>query len=374
MRWKRWIGGALALPVVGCLLGAVYITDVARYIMTPEGPFDPGSVPAEPDYNDPARWSALPERNDAADAFVPDLPAIDQASAPADVFYVHPTTYLGAQWNGPVDDDDLNAATDRVATRIQASAFNGCCAVYAPRYRQVNGTAFTHPTRDGQRAIDVAYADVREAFRRFLVRRGGSRPFFLASHSQGSVLAYRLLREEISGTPLRAELVAAWLIGWSINLQALADQIPDVPPCASPEQTGCIIGWNARSPAYVPGSFEFRVLNDDGQVIEDLGPGLCVNPLSFRHDEVAVEAEESRGAVFLDADPPLVAPGFVSAQCRGGTLLIAKMGKVPRDFMSTLLDRALGPGNYHPIEYQLFFSDIRHNAAVRLEAWRGYRG
>jgi hypothetical protein len=41
--------------------------------------------------------------------------------------------------------------------------------------------------------------------------------------------------------------------------------------------------------------------------------------------------------------------------------------------MSKLLDRALGEGNYHAIEYQMFFLDIRHNAAVRTEAWlRGH--
>ena len=69
-----------------------------------------------------------------------DLLQHDQRHAPVDVFYVHPTSYVGARWNGPVDDPALNEATDRVATRIQASAFNGCCAVWAPRYRQANGT------------------------------------------------------------------------------------------------------------------------------------------------------------------------------------------------------------------------------------------
>src|SRR6185503_18820508 len=127
IRWKRWIVGTLAVCVAGGLLGAVFLDDLALYMMTPPGPFDPASVPAAPDYEDEARWSALPERDDAADAFVPELPAVDQASAPVDVFYVHPTTYVGSRWNAPVDDVDLNANTDRIATRIQASAFNGCC-------------------------------------------------------------------------------------------------------------------------------------------------------------------------------------------------------------------------------------------------------
>jgi hypothetical protein len=138
----------------------------------------------------PGSWSALPEREDAADAAVPAFPAADQRRAGADVFYVHPTSYVGPLWNAPVDDARLNTDTDRVATRIQASAFNRCCAVYAPRYRQGNGTAFTHPSVDGRRALDVAYADVRAAFRHFLASREAARPFLLASHSQGSALAY----------------------------------------------------------------------------------------------------------------------------------------------------------------------------------------
>ncbi len=337
---------------------------VVLYWMTPAEPFDPGQLPAAPDYAAPASWSALPERDDAADAEVPELPAADQRSASADVFYVHPTSYIGPLWNAPIDDARLNADTDRVATRIQASAFNACCAVSAPRYRQANGTAFTHPSEDSRRALDVAYADVRAAFRHFLAHTDAARPFLLAAHSQGSVLAYRLLREEIAPSPLRERLVAAWLIGAPLTEEAVAREIPEVPACASPEQTGCIIGWNARGSGYEPGTFEFAA---------EPGTQLCVNPLSGRHDEAAMPASANHGAVFLDAEPVLVAPGFASAQCRRGRLLVSLAGRPPRDFMSRLLDRTLGPENYHPVEYQLFFADIRQNAAERLRAWLSSR-
>jgi hypothetical protein len=337
---------------------------VVLYWMTPAGPFDPGQLPAPPDYAAPASWSALPEREDAADAEAPGLPAADQRSASADVFYVHPTSYVGRLWNAPVDDARLNADTDRVATRIQASAFNACCAVFAPRYRQANGTAFTHPSEDGRRALDVAYADVRAAFRHFLAHTDAGRPFLLASHSQGSVLAYRLLREEIAPTALRERLVAAWLIGAPLTEEAVARELPDVPLCASPEQTGCLIGWNARGSGYEPGTFEFAA---------EPGAQLCVNPLSWRHDEVAMPAWANHGAVFLDAEPPLLAPGFASARCQNGRLVVSLTGRPPRDLMSRLLDRALGPGNFHPIEYQLFFTEIRQNAAERLRTWLSSR-
>lgn len=358
MRRHRWLAGALALALLAVLSGAACFQDMVLSSMRPDRPFDPAAAPAAPDYADPAAWSALPDREDAADASVPEFPPIDQGAAPADVFYVHPTSYIKSGWNGPVDDAKLNRDTDLLSTRIQASAFNGCCAVWAPRYRQANGTAFTHPGPDGGRALDLAFEDVRAAFRHFLARRDPSRPFLVAAHSQGSALALRLLAEEVSGTPLRAQLVAAWLVGIPIPLAALAEAMPDIPPCATPEQTGCVIGWNARGPGFVPTLFDLRSLDGAREVGE--GERLCVNP----------QGDGGGGeAVFLDADPPLVAPGFTSARCEGGALVVELAGEPPRDFMSRLLDRALGEGNYHPIEYQLFYADIRAGASERLAAW-----
>ncbi len=39
--------------------------------------------------------------------------------------------------------------------------------------------------------------------------------------------------------------------------------------------------------------------------------------------------------------------------------------------MSRLLDFAMGPGNYHPIEYQLFYLSLRENARVRTAVHLG---
>ncbi|HBW99422.1 MAG TPA: DUF3089 domain-containing protein, partial [Gammaproteobacteria bacterium] len=49
------------------------------------------------------------------------------------VFFVHPTTYLSnATWNQPLDHETTNQRTDNWVMRFQASAYNGCCDVYAP--------------------------------------------------------------------------------------------------------------------------------------------------------------------------------------------------------------------------------------------------
>ncbi|MGK3961750.1 hypothetical protein WMF38_52675 [Sorangium sp. So ce118] len=57
------------------------------------------------------------------------------------------------------------------------------------------------------------------------------------------------------------------------------------------------------------------------------------------------------------------------ARCVDGTLVLHHVGATPRDLTSRILDRVMGDGNYHPIEYQLFFMNIRENAASRLAAF-----
>jgi pimeloyl-ACP methyl ester carboxylesterase len=130
---------------------------------------------------------------------------------------------------------------------IQASAFNGCCAIYGSRYRQANGQAFRRPGPDGDAALEVAYGDLRRAFRFFLEEHSEGRPFILAGHSQGSALAARLLREEISGSLPHERLVVAYLIGGPINTVPS----PGVPTRSAPGQTGCLGGGVERkSPAF----------------------------------------------------------------------------------------------------------------------------
>jgi hypothetical protein len=368
-----WIRRALLATglvlLVGGFLTVVFFKPLVRTAMRPGAAFDGRKLPVAPSFADPAAWSALPTREDVADVALSALPAIDQKTAAADVFYVHPTTYVGSLWNGAIDDARLNNDTDRVATRLQASAFNACCAIYAPRYRQANGTVFIAPSADGQRALDVAYSDVAAAFRYYVQHHNLGRPFVVAAHSQGSVLAYRLLREEISGKPLRSQLVAAYIVGAAVTKEDLAKEIPDLPACATPEQTGCVIGWNARGPGFVPGDFEMILQRPQKEGSQKPGELLCVNPITYRTDGQAATAAQNQGALFWDSKAPAVMPGFASAQCQNGTLVVSEIGSAPRDFMSSLLDYVIGKQNYHPIEYQIFYLNLRHNAQQRVASY-----
>ncbi|XXT14821.1 DUF3089 domain-containing protein [Sorangium sp. So ce429] len=350
--------GAFAVGV----LAALNLGTLVRLAMASGAPFDAAAPPPAPDYADARSWSALPEHDDAGDLWPTGAPAVDQRRAAADVFYVHSTSSVGRSWNAPTDDPAVNEATDRGATGIQATPFNGCCAVYAPRYRQANGMAFTRSSADGDRAFDVAYGDVRRAFDAFNARRGAGRPFLLAAHSQGAVMAERLLHEAISGTPLRDQLVAAYLVGGAITVDGQRERAPDIPACRAPDDLRCVVAWNARGTGYAPSDFEMHR--------PDPRERLCTNPLSWRTDGALAPAALNLGAVFLESGDRAPRLGLVGdAQCVDGTLVLHHVGATPRDLPSRILDRVMGDGNYHPIEYQLFFMNLRENAASRLAAF-----
>ncbi len=353
------------LLFIVALVGVVIaIATLDRWLFTvlDPGPFDSAATPSAPDYEQPEAWAALPELEDGADVALPSHPSIDQASAPADVFYLHPTTWVGSTWNGPLDDPAVIEATTRGGTLIQASVFNACCAVFAPRYRQANGKAYVEPGADGQQAIDVAFTDVAAAFDRFL-ERTADRPFILAGHSQGAVLGARLLRERIVGHDVAARLVVAYLPGAPIRTETFGDELPR---CDDPTQTGCIAAWNARGPDYEPNGLEF-----DSHRPDPMAERLCVNPISWRADGAHVPAEQHGGAVFFDTPTPAVQPAFADAQCEDGSLVITAMGDPQRDLASTILLWTMGPDNFHPIEYQLYYLDLRDNAVARVDAFLG---
>src|SRR5688572_639287 len=100
------------------------------------------SAPAVPDYSVESSWAALPWKRDNADQ-VPSSSGMKdmQESSTADVFFIHPTSYLKQTersngWNADIQDEEINSRTDEGTIQYQASVFNGAGKIYAPRYRQ----------------------------------------------------------------------------------------------------------------------------------------------------------------------------------------------------------------------------------------------
>jgi hypothetical protein len=339
----------------------------------PAKPFDARAVPSAPDYARPEAWLALPGRNGLERSTPAEFSAVDEAAAPADVFFIHPTTVKGSDaWNAPWDAPDEAAPLNRAVLMGQASVFNGCCRIYAPHYRQASLRGLGDPG-----AVDLAYADIAAAFRQFIAHRNAGRPFIIASHSQGTMHAVRLLQDQILGTPLQDRMVAAYLIGGYVP-----DAFPELglPLCDAPDQTGCVLTWNAGK----PGSLTARIVIHDktywwrgAMKAHDQAPAVCVNPLTWRlqgQGPGAAAADANPGSMPLPRAPwppgasPMAAltPGLTGARCHDGMLDVDLSNPAPAEYGDPLTRNF---GSYHLNDYGLFYGSLRENTLRRVHAW-----
>ncbi len=345
--------GLLIVVVIVYAFRGFFIRKLITYALKPPKGFDEMATPPAPDYSRPECWAALPDRKDNADV----VPAGDfsdnQADAPVDVFFIHPTTFYSRKaWNQPLDDKRANDFTDNRVLCNQASVFNCCGRIYAPRYRQATLYSFRDRGGNGERALDLAYEDVKRAFEYYLENYNNGRPIIVASHSQGSRHAIRLLEDYFTGTPLAQQLVAAYLIGWGGADTNSFERFPDIPVCASPEQTGCWMTWNSLGP--------------DAEKSRIIDSAVCVNPLTWTTDGTYAGPELNLGGVvFVEGrdEPPMPDIGVVSAQCVDGALIISRPKGKAYSFMP------MGRDNYHIYDYGLFYVNIRRNVEQRVAAF-----
>jgi hypothetical protein len=302
------------------------------------------------DYSLDKHWAALPTRRDSAD-LVPIAGWKDeQATSPADVFFLHPTTYTGrsksCQWNASPDDAKINERTDRTTIRYQASIFNGAGRVYAPRYRQAHLDCFY--TKDDKtaaaRALDLAYRDVRDAFTYYLRNYNQGRPFIIAAHSQGSFHAARLIREEIENTPLQDQFIVAYLPGMPVS----ATYFKTIRPCATPVETNCFCSWRTFRSGYRPNKYHFP---DDDIVV--------TNPITWSAEKLQANKSIQMGAVLRNFHE--VMPRLLGAEVYEDLLWVDKP-RFPWSFLFVTK-------NYHIADYNFFYADVRKNAQDRVAAY-----
>src|SRR5688572_26535329 len=152
---------------------------------------EPPAPPPSPSYQSDEEWLCLPGRaNDPCGAPLPTTAlnangygsvgrSSPLANPPVDCFYVYPTISRDVGFNS-----DMQVAEERGAAAAQFARFHEVCRTYAPVYRQVTVTALV-PAMMGQDIrpnFEVAYRDVRSAFRQFIASRSQGRPFVLIGH------------------------------------------------------------------------------------------------------------------------------------------------------------------------------------------------
>jgi hypothetical protein len=157
------------------------------------------------------------------------------------------------------------------------------------------------------------------------------------------------MREHFKSVKLQKQLVAAYLIGYSVTKEDFR-QYPWMKPATGESDTGVIISYNSQapwakgSPVILPGAF-------------------CINPLNWKTDGTPAAASLNSGAVFFKAD------GCVQSRVPhyAGATVDTATGA-----LTTVLPEKLDVGSFpkgvnHIYDYSLWFQNLKRNIKLRSE-------
>lgn len=349
------------------------LMSVAAYLLSPNEPFHPDQMHERPDYADESSWLSLPYRNDEADLVPNGIGAsVNDGSAPVDVFYIHGTGYVNnSSWTAPIRANTATEDNGKFSLANEASIFNGCCNIYAPRYREASIFAYMGlDAAPRDELLDAVYEDISSAFSYYLQNYNHDRPIVIASHSQGTHMAMRLLRELDSSAQISEQIVVAYLVGSGpVSLtSSFVDSLQNFHVCAAANDIQCIAHWNTYGE------------NGTEKVFSSPEPSLCVNPLSWSIDNDRAASSRHLGAAPIsgaytmkmdgdDLSDNVVFSthgefmiGYTWAQCRDSFLYVADQSGTEYEKLGKMPDKS-----YHGIDFPLFHMNIRENVAARID-------
>jgi Protein of unknown function (DUF3089) len=300
-----------------------------------------------PDYSNLYYWAAHPWKKDPSDSVPKPLRDGYTIDSSADVFFIYPTTFTddaATRWNADINDAAINAKTDYSPILYQASVFNEY-RLFSPRYRQAHIRAyFTKDTAGAKAAFDTAYGDIKTAFQYYLDHFNNGRPVIIASHSQGSTHAQRLLKDFFENTPLQKKLVVAYVMGMYIS----NNEFTSLKMCNDSLQTGCVCGWRTFKKNYEP---DF--------IVKEKGSGLITNPLSWTTNNDYADYTLNKGSILLKFNK--IKRNVTDAQIHDGVLWIDRL-HLPGGFL-------IRKKNFHIGDINLFYLNIREDVKRRVSRY-----
>ena len=334
--FKRVLKGAK----IAFIFSALIILSSCKSALIPT--FSSQQQPAMPNYENVSTWAVLPD-------FYPENLKHWQTSTTAlnaDVFYIYPTLNIekkDLRWNVPVTDSIQNDKVIDKAVYFQASAFLNAGKLYVPYYRQAHLRSYALFEKGGKEALNLAYSDVKEAFKTYLEKYNNGRPIIIASHSQGTTHAIRLLKDFFDGKPLQNQLVAAYLPGIAIK----KNEFEHLKMMTDPSQTGGFVSWNTFKKNYYPKTYDKWFKGAE-----------VSNPIDWDNTN---DSERSDHKGFLFTNDKLYAKAL-QVYVKDGILWTSRP-----HFPYRLL--VLGKKRYHEGDINLFWEDIRENAGLRVESF-----
>ncbi|MBQ7502018.1 DUF3089 domain-containing protein [bacterium] len=301
------------------------------------------------DYSDKSSWLAFPEKHEHG----------------ADTVYLYPTCYYPEQEEAPIIssiDDPQVRLRSRKYLELQASVFAESTDVYVPHYRQCSVFSLAGKSQEEILKIyqGVPCLDVFAALDYYFTHVNGGRPFILAGHSQGSVMALFALGYYFAKHPeYYRRMAAAYCIGFGISRDVL-QAYPHLKMAQGRDDTGVIISYNTEAADNGTG----------GRPSMLLPPGTAaINPLNWRTDETYAPLSLNKGSLHIDENgrgvlgAPLADAKLNAAR---GTLVCSPEN--PEKYYSRHSE-SFGPKSFHSFDYAFYYANLQENVGERLRAF-----
>ena len=353
---------------------------IVGHMIKPTMRFEDFQPPSIPNYRELSSWAAHPNLENGAEMLTPNNEILS-TSKNAAVFYIHPTGYFGKTWSASIDKDTPHFERTERMLAGQASAFNSSCDIYAPEYRQATFFSFYDETGDGKKALARAYQDIENAFFEF-INMIGDKPFFIASHSQGTLHAQQLISKHLDGKELSKKMIAAYLIGYPILRDDINKLFKNLEICQRADQLNCIIAWcsvdentelDGESWSWDPSGWKRCKRNE---YIFGTNPIIWSTktewvPTDDKNEVLDIEIwdQSIKGLTRKDrTNESISISSFNNANFHvrlNEKGLIEVRGKFLERFDSV----EFGLGNLHVVDYSLFWGSIRDNIKLRLNKY-----
>lgn len=327
-----------AFLLTSCDKNAKNAADYPETFMGPKTHFNADNTPSAPDYTDQANWMFFPE---------------DPSKYAVDLIWFNPTTFISdSLWNMPFDDEAAKAGA-KTDFQNMAGIFNESCNIYAPYYRQACLAILSADTSDYNAALGLADTDANEALNYYFDHYNKGRKFILAGHSQGSYHALELLKHNEKLKQHLSNMVAAYVVGWSVTRTDTSDY-PQLNICDSSTEQGCIITYNT-----IENGFQ-----EEAASLTLFPNSITVNPLLWNTSEELAPRTLHKGAVFASATGFDTIYNYTSAQNING-LCVERPVNVD-DFV--VFEPYFHPGIYHVYDYEFFYLNLKENVKERIAA------
>ena len=319
------------------------------FVLAACGSDSSNSSPIATDYSQAAHWLSLPA-------------VVEKV----DIFYLYPTAWTSTDPDNPhvcaIDEPTMLTQAPEALAR-QATAFEIVGNIYAPYYRQDNGSSINRL----EVIAGIPTLDAIAAFDYYIKHFNNNRPFILVGHSQGATVLSNLLSEYMKEHPdVYSRMVAAYVIGHPITAAYLADN-PHLKFAEGPDDTGVIISYNTQAadfftqqPPVTPNPVLYGMV------------GRVINPINWKTDNTYAAKSESLGSFMPDHSLIFqTMPQYADAQIdiAHGVLVCSTAEEPFTSYLETLA--GFPKGVYHSFDIPLYYYDLRANAQNRVNKYLG---